>query len=720
MALLALAAIAAASCAAGKSATHHQLPMDDDSSPMADDDDNDDVSPGDDDVSPLDDDDDDISPIVIDDDSSPSDDDDTAPLCPPSITPPSATVTIDPASGGRRFDGFGAISSAGNSRYLIDYPEPQRSQILDYLFKPGYGAALHILKVEIGGDMNSTSGADASHMHTADDLDCNRSYQWWMIGEAKKRNPNILIYGLAWGAPSWVRDPNYWSKETLDYLLAWIECGGTHHFMLDYLGGRNESMRWSPQWFIALKAALQARGWPTKIVAADTNSNDGWDFPEALANDPALAAVIDVVGVHYPCVGDGPHCSFSQTAIDLGKPLWASEASGGVGDWARIMNRQYLDARITGQINWPMIASAAAGAALSGNGVIDARQPWSGAYTVSPELWVWAHLTQFAQPGWRYLDGACGYPQNADGSSYTTLLSPDGRDLSILVETTLTSDPETLAFALAPAAPHQRLHVWASNLGSSNNDDFLVHQCDVVPVDGQFSLTFQPNYQYTISTTRGQGKGDAAGPSPASFPLPYADDFDGDAPGREAPWLATQMGAFEVGPCGGGRSGQCVAQTAVGLPIVWSFPNMLGTPFTLVGDGSLTDYEITVDALLEDDGEVRLLGRYANQVFNWLSLNTGYEFSLASDGAWEIRRDETSVPPVALASGTTAAWPVGTWKTLSFMLQGPQITASVDGVQIATVTDDNYTAGEAGFGIGGGAGTAFIPAQFDNLKIAAP
>lgn len=33
----------------------------------------------------------------------------------------------------------------------LDYPEPQRSEILDYLFKPNFGAALSILKVEIGG-----------------------------------------------------------------------------------------------------------------------------------------------------------------------------------------------------------------------------------------------------------------------------------------------------------------------------------------------------------------------------------------------------------------------------------------------------------------------------------------------------------------------------------------------------------------------------------------
>src|SRR6266571_4918334 len=85
-------------------------------------------------------------------------------------------------------DGGGAISGGGgNSRLLVDYPEPARSRILDYLFKPGYGANLQILKVEIGGDTNSTDGAEPSHQHTANDLDCNRGYEWWLMAEAKKR-----------------------------------------------------------------------------------------------------------------------------------------------------------------------------------------------------------------------------------------------------------------------------------------------------------------------------------------------------------------------------------------------------------------------------------------------------------------------------------------------------------------------------------------------------
>ena len=72
-------------------------------------------------------------------------------------------ITLNGSSGGRTFDGVGAISGGGgNSRLLIDYPDAQRSQLLDYMFKPDYGASAQILKIEIGGDTNSTSGAEPS------------------------------------------------------------------------------------------------------------------------------------------------------------------------------------------------------------------------------------------------------------------------------------------------------------------------------------------------------------------------------------------------------------------------------------------------------------------------------------------------------------------------------------------------------------------------------
>jgi galactosylceramidase len=73
--------------------------------------------------------------------------------------PPDQTAyAIDDSRGpARTFHGIGGLSGGGATSVLLrDYPEPQRSQILDYLFKPNFGASLHTLKVEIGGDAQST------------------------------------------------------------------------------------------------------------------------------------------------------------------------------------------------------------------------------------------------------------------------------------------------------------------------------------------------------------------------------------------------------------------------------------------------------------------------------------------------------------------------------------------------------------------------------------
>ena len=53
--------------------------------------------------------------------------------------------------------------------------------------------SLQILKVEIGGDSQSTDGTESSHMHGPDDLDYNRGYEWWLMQEAKNRNPEIKL-----------------------------------------------------------------------------------------------------------------------------------------------------------------------------------------------------------------------------------------------------------------------------------------------------------------------------------------------------------------------------------------------------------------------------------------------------------------------------------------------------------------------------------------------
>ena len=50
-------------------------------------------------------------------------------------------------------------------------------------------------------------------------------------------------------------------------------------------------------------------------------------------------------------------------------------------------------------------------------------------------VWVYAHLSQFAAPSWRYLHST-GNGFLAGGGSYCALVSRGGAQLSLLIETT--------------------------------------------------------------------------------------------------------------------------------------------------------------------------------------------------------------------------------------------------------------------------------------------
>ena len=129
----------------------------------------------------------------------------------PNQTPgqaPGQTIVVNGSRPGPVFDGIGALSGGGgNSRLLIDYPEPERTQILDYMFKPHYGASLQMLKLEIGGGGFSSDGSEPSVEAVKGHLTCNVGYEFWLAHQALARNPKIKLYGLQWTAPSWARRP---------------------------------------------------------------------------------------------------------------------------------------------------------------------------------------------------------------------------------------------------------------------------------------------------------------------------------------------------------------------------------------------------------------------------------------------------------------------------------------------------------------------------------
>jgi hypothetical protein len=199
-----------------------------------------------------------------------------APVAMPAAGPGTgATVNID-GDPGPAFQGIGAISGGGgNSRLLIDYPPGERAQILDYLFSPHFGAALQMLKLEIGGGGFSSDGSEPSVESVQGQLDCGAGYEFWLARQALVRNPAIRLYGLQWSAPAWVRDPHggLWSRADVGYVVDWLRCARRNGLAVSYVGGWNEHYLGTGDqqaWFVNLRTALDAAGFTrTQIVAAD-------------------------------------------------------------------------------------------------------------------------------------------------------------------------------------------------------------------------------------------------------------------------------------------------------------------------------------------------------------------------------------------------------------------------------------------------------------------
>jgi Glycosyl hydrolase family 59/Glycosyl hydrolase family 59 central domain len=663
---------------------------------------------------------------------------------------PTTSITVNGAGGARVFDGIGAIlGGGGNARYLEEYPAAQRTQILDYLFKPGYGASLQLLKLEIGGDANSSDGAEPSIEHSSGHINCDAGYELAIAKQAVAINPHLLLYGLQWGAPGWVgQNGSLFTSGDIRYLLDWLGCAKQHGLTISYLGGWNErNTGSSAAWYHSLRTALDHGGYANvKIVAGDGTGGHEWEY----TSSPDVA----ILGAHGNCgsptggAGAQTTCQSTTAARQSGKPLWGSEL-GAMDAGAqngctlpcapamdRAATREYIDARVTGELEWPAIDSMPADVLPYENrGLITADQPWSGSYQVNAMTWAIAHISQFAWPprpanpgGWMYLTSASGYLQGnrADGSYVTLLRAPRDNWSSIIETTAGVHQAQRAAFTIKGGAglAGKTVHVWASNFdfATDSPSQWFVRQPDITPAGGKFTLTIKPGYVYSLTTTTGQGKGAATGPPPADLTLPYANDLSAGSNG-EPSLLAAQDGSYELARCHApGGSTTCAEQTTPAEPVLWR-PTSGRHPYAIIGS-DWANYTVSVDAMVPQAGSAGLLGRYQAVSASHGAFNA-YVFTVNTDGtytltlnkggtaAYTISGQQQLTPPhrTALAHGPAAFSP-GTWHRLSLAVSGTTITASLDGQRLTSLTDTTLTSGIPGITTGG-----WYPAYYSHLTI---
>jgi galactosylceramidase len=653
-------------------------------------------------------------------------------------------VQLNGHTGGKRFDGIGAVDGGGSTSVLLkDYPEPQRSQILDMVFKPKFGASVSALYVEVPGDGNSTQSTMPSHMHTRDDLNYQRGYIWWVLQQAKKRNPNLTLDGAAWSAPGWIDNGNFWSQDAADYYVKWLQgLRNVYGLEMDALGCRNERGV-SLDFVKTLRATLDANGFQNvKIHGFDNWQDNKFDFVTNMLTDEKLRDAVSIFSAHA-LEKIPPSAEVRELAARWNKPIWNTEEHVYKKGFdceisiVQAFNENFIRGGATKIVNWYDIAALYPMEPYSEDpSMLLARSPWSGHYEIREALWGYAHYGQFTAPEWEYLNDACG--QLSGGGSFVTLKSP-GKDYSIIIETKDAQAPQQIRFEIGDALSSKKLCVWRSN-----DKEQFVRQSDIKLPHGSFTITLDPGSVYSLSTTRGQQKGSFDSiPDTKPFPFPYYDTFDQYSSPKDWGYLphytADIADVFELADRPDGP-GKCLHQVVPIPPMSWA-PDW--QPYTILGDDQWQDYEVSADVYLNPGDSAGVMGRVIDVGYGYGCIPKGYFMELNSHGQCRLiitrgREDKKKLVGDAEQQATIKAQDddsaggeriLGTaqipkigpnqWHNLKLRFEGPVITGIIDGAPVLSATNSLYPRGMAGLIAGDNARKLSMP-YYDNLLINRP
>jgi len=629
------------------------------------------------------------------------------------------TVVISGKTKGVRFDGIGAVSGGGATSVLLkDYPDLQRKQVLDLLFKPKFGASLSALLVEVPGDGNSTQGSEPSHMHSRNDENYFRGYEWWIMKEAKNRNPAITLDANGWSAPRWVGNNNFWSQDMCDYYVKWIKgLKNMHEVTLDAIGCRNE--KGTNYDFVKMfRKTLDSQGLlAVRIHAFDNWPKDKFDFVKDMKTDTALNNAIDIISAHTMSEIRTPP-GVIEAAKELNKPIWNTEEHVYKKGFdcaisiVKAFNDNFIESRATKIVNWYLVGSTYPIEPYADTPpMMIAREPWSGHYYTREALWGYAHYGQFTAVGWEYLKEACGKLNN--GGTYVTMKGPKG-DYSIIIETKGASEIQQLSFKVSGGLSRGNLCVWRSNAQSQ-----FVRMKDISPVNGTFNIRLDTGSIYSLSTTRGQQKGAFENiPVSKPFPYPYYETFEEYKSPQQFGYLpnytADIAGVFEIADRSD-KKGKCLRQVVSETPQSWA-PEWM--PYTIIGDSAWTNYEVSVDVYIENEGSAGVMGRVNATGSGYGTQPNAYYMTLSSQGnvGLYVVTQDRNVPAKLLASGKVNKSIANSWHNLSLQFSGNTIKGVVDNVTVFQVSDNTYSHGMAGL-MTTDENTKRTTAQFDNLKV---
>jgi glucuronoarabinoxylan endo-1,4-beta-xylanase len=342
----------------------------------------------------------------------------------------SSSGTVDCNRTAQEIDGFGASGAFQMARNLMNFPEPQRTEILDILFSQSKGAGLSIVR-NIVGDGGTVGGASPTIEPQEGVWDWTVDEdQIWLMKEAGKRGCTRYM-STVWSPPAWMKTNNDVVGGRLrpdkylafaEYLSMYIRGYKEHHNIDIYaislanepnVNVRYSSCHWTGKEFHDFLKFLIPVFERDKITAkVIVGEHAGWTENPVLESlaDSVTAARVDIVGVHaYHTVDQDPFPPVSQRSGQLvetqaqKKKIWQTEVSNlrtnypELRDglyWAKVLHTHVAENNTNAWLYWWAVSFP-----RSGQGMVHLDSQ-NKTYTVDKRLYTMGNYSRFVRPGY--------------------------------------------------------------------------------------------------------------------------------------------------------------------------------------------------------------------------------------------------------------------------------------------------------------------------------
>lgn len=663
------------------------------------------------------------------------------------------------------FRGLGAVSCNNSSRLLMDYKEEHEKEyweIMKWLFHPKTGAGLSHIKLELGCDLDTSSGAEpATKRNAGQKANVNRGAGFMFAHDALTINPDITVDMLCWGMPAWVEQAyekneetgnqaRYrWYKETLD--AAYDKWGIT----FSYISANRNEKYMERNWTVYLRKALNTEKIQRydyskiKLVAAD--ETDTMDVAEAMLKDKEYRDAVDVLGFHYNSYMNE---NVKKLHKNYKKEVWFSEgasvatdsifganntedgvATSGVNGMLDVANRIIIGMAQSDMTLYefqPAVASYYGGSVFFPKQLIQANSPWSGDYQISNGLVMAMHFTNFIKKGWQFVEsGSYGDGRQVDHcitettdnyltaakkstGNYSTVITNDSsktRTYQVEVSNLKKASSKVYLWETRSSDADEAFDAhWLENIGTvppTKNGNVYTYEVKVKPYSMVTLTTTDTQKEYADrKAATGMEK-----EKDTRLALPYTEDYEYKDSylkrrGKTPRYTCDIDGAFEVIEQADGNHvlRQQINQDHLGSG--WGYQM---NPVTSFGDDTWKDYVVSADVMLDaNENAKNYVGICARYNVSQSIANNGYQLRIYRKGAWELISNQGKI-----ASGKIAGMCEGRVVNLKLKVLGNTVTAYIGHKQMAEVTAEKSVAnsGRVAFT------SAFYKNCFDNVKV---